>query len=283
VSKPLLLWVDCTAGLPDPELRVHCASVFEVVHAQGTAEAAIELARAKPGALVFDFDYPDQGGLRAMQVMKQAHPKLPILMITLEHSESLAVWAFRARVWNFLVKPVRPAELVENLNALANLGNRASPPRTAQMLSAVVPTELPVQPISREVARLQPALHFVSKHYHERISATAAARLCNLSRFDFSRKFRAAFGTTFRDYLLRVRIMEARRLLKEGRVSVTGAAYSVGFNDGSHFARMFKRFTGVLPSAYHANVAQIWAAVPTNDSAPQFGMRRRSTDQTLTA
>ena len=97
-----------------------------------------------------------------MQAIKQAHPRLPILMLTLEHSESLAVWAFRARVWNYLVKPVSPAELAENLNALANLGIRASPPRTAQLLRASVPSDLPVQPISANVARLQPALHYVA-------------------------------------------------------------------------------------------------------------------------
>ena len=39
-------------------------------------------------------------------------------------------------------------------------------------------------------------------------------------------------------------------MLTEGRVSITGIAYSVGFNDGSHFARLFRRLTGTLPSEY---------------------------------
>ena len=218
-----------------------------------------------------------------MQAIKQTYPRLPILMLTLEHSESLAVWAFRARAWNYLVKPVTPEELAENLKALANLGVRASAPRTAQLLRASVPSDLPVQSMSANVARLQPAVHYVAQHYHERISAIVAARTCGLTRFDFSRKFRAAFGTTFREYLLRVRIAEARRMLAEGRVSITGIAYSVGFNDGSHFARIFRRLTGALPSEYPAQQAQTDQHELPPASPAGTGMLRRASDHALCA
>lgn len=149
--------------MSNPELRIRCASIFEVVQAASVDQAAFELARLKPAALIFDFDYPDQNRLHAMQAIKQSHTRLPILMLTLEHSEALAVWAFRARVWNYLVKPVSPAEFSENLNALANIGGRASPPRVAQLLSAAVPSELPVQPLAPNEARLQRALHHVKR------------------------------------------------------------------------------------------------------------------------
>ena len=43
------------------------------------------------------------------------HPALPILMLTDTHSEELAVWAMRTRVWNYLVKPVPLRELKSNL------------------------------------------------------------------------------------------------------------------------------------------------------------------------
>jgi AraC-like DNA-binding protein len=277
VSKPLLLWIDCTVGLPDAAPRVRAATVFEVMHVRGTGAAAAELARGRPQALCFDFDYPDQDSLRAMQLIKQSHPRLPILMLTLEHTESLAIWAFRARVWNYLVKPILPVELTDNLRALANLGSRTSPPRLAQLPKAEMPSDLPAQSLAPDVARLQPALDYVARNYHGRVTASAAGLCCGLKRFDFSRKFHAAFGRTFRDYLLRVRIAEACRLLNEGRVSVTGAAYSVGFNDGSHFARMFKRFTGVLPSEYQGAVETPPASSAVADTA-YSGMRRRSSD-----
>jgi AraC-like DNA-binding protein len=250
VRKPRLLWFDCTTGVQDAELQVQCATIFEVAQALDVADAVATIEHAKPNVLCFDFDHPDQSRLSAMQVVKKTYPKLPILMLTLDHSEALAVWAFRARVWNYLVKPVPPAEFTENLEALARIGNRASPPRVAETLDSAVPQDLPVQPIDADVARLQPALHYVKQHYHEKVSATSAAAACGLSRYEFSRKFRAAYGLTFREYLLRARVVEARRLLLGGGMTVTEVAYAVGFNDGSHFADIFKRYTYVRPSEY---------------------------------
>lgn len=249
-SKPRLLWFDCTSGLHVHELRIQCARAFQVSRTSRLERASDEIERLLPAVLVFDFDHPDQSTLHLMHSLKKAYPRLPILMLTLDHSEALAIWAFRARVWNYLVKPVAPEEFAENIDALSRIGNRHAPARAISKLVAPIPCDLPAQPLDAEVARLQPALRYIQQHYYERVSANTAAAACGLSRFEFSRRFRAAFRTTFRDYLLRLRIMEARRLLTEGGRSVTDVAFAVGFNDGSHFAHLFKRYTQMLPSQY---------------------------------
>ena len=45
----------------------------------------------------------------------------------------------------------------------------------------------------------------------------------------------------FRDFVVRVRIQRAAELMRQPNVSVTEAAFGVGFNDLSYFARMFRR------------------------------------------
>lgn len=94
------------------------------------------------------------------------------------------------------------------------------------------------------------ATAFVSEHYHEKFAASLIATHCGLSRFQFSRCFHAVYGITFREYLLRYRIKAACHRLREGKLPVTEIAFAVGFHDGSYFARMFRRYTGVLPSQY---------------------------------
>lgn len=91
---------------------------------------------------------------------------------------------------------------------------------------------------------------WVDEHFHEKFPASAIAAHCGLSRFQFSRSFHAAFGITFREYLLRYRVRAACERLLQGDLPVTEIAYAVGFHDGSYFARMFRRYTGVLPSQY---------------------------------
>ncbi|MBM4216993.1 MAG: helix-turn-helix transcriptional regulator [Gammaproteobacteria bacterium] len=94
------------------------------------------------------------------------------------------------------------------------------------------------------------AVDFVRDHYREKCAANLVATHCGLSRFQFSRCFHAVYGITFREYLLRYRIIAACHRLQESKVPVTEIAFSVGFRDGSYFARMFRRYTGVLPSQY---------------------------------
>ncbi|HEV2963389.1 MAG TPA: AraC family transcriptional regulator, partial [Candidatus Angelobacter sp.] len=98
--------------------------------------------------------------------------------------------------------------------------------------------------------RVDPALSYVEANYAEKISMATAARLCHLSPFQFSRRFKMKNGLTFRDFVLRLRIERAAKLMKDSGVSVTEAAFGVGFNDLSHFARMFRRQMGVPPSLY---------------------------------
>jgi AraC-like DNA-binding protein len=228
-----------------------------------------DIENLMPSVLCFDFDHPDQHRLQALQDVKKSYPRLPILMLTLDHSESLAVWAFRARVWNYLVKPVPLAEFSDSLEALSEIAHRASPPRVAQPLDARVPQDLLVEPIDLRVARLQAALHYVKRCFGEKLLEAEVASLCDMTRFAFSRSFHATFGMTFREYVMRVRITEARRLLAEGGHSITEVAYATGFTDGSYFARMFRRYTGVLPSEYLGGTLGQRTAESTPEPLPQ--------------
>jgi len=110
--------------------------------------------------------------------------------------------------------------------------------------------------LTRSRAAVLTAPDFVAEHYPQKFPASAIARHCGLSRFQFSRSFHAMYGITFREYLLRYRIIEACKRLDQGGLPVTAVAEAVGFHDGSYFARMFRRYTGVLPSQYARSDAQ---------------------------
>ncbi|MGM0443446.1 MAG: helix-turn-helix domain-containing protein [Fibrobacterota bacterium] len=58
------------------------------------------------------------------------------------------------------------------------------------------------------------------------------------------------FAMTFRQYLNRIRIYEAKRLLRETDRQVTDIAYKVGYRNVSHFNRIFKEKEGLSPNKY---------------------------------
>lgn len=74
------------------------------------------------------------------------------------------------------------------------------------------------------------------------------ARNAGLSRRSFNQKFQIAYGESAIDYLRARRLDTARSLLIHQRLSVTEAAYRVGYTHPANFATAFRRRFGHSPS-----------------------------------
>lgn len=230
---------------------------FQVKDCGYTESIANELNSIKPDALFLDFDYPDRSGLRLLQELKQKYASLPVLMATIQHSEELAVWALRSGVLDYFAKPIAPEDLRRCQKRLMEIQQlkRRQKNRSASKIGHELPVEAaPVQ--STDMRAIEPALHYVSQHYQDKITRDNAAALCSMTPFQFTRRFREACGIPFRDYVVRHRIREACRLLENPTTSITNVAFAVGFNDVGYFCRMFKRYTGVTPTALREELSQ---------------------------
>ncbi len=98
--------------------------------------------------------------------------------------------------------------------------------------------------------RLSRAIETMHRDYARRLSARRLASEAGVSHSQFDRRFRRLFGTTPREYLLRVRVNAACRFLEDTDRTVTDIALAVGFYDHSHFSRTFRRLMGVSPKRY---------------------------------
>ena len=102
----------------------------------------------------------------------------------------------------------------------------------------------------RNQDRIKRAIAFMEKHYDEEISLLQIAQSAFLSPCHFCRLFKKQVGTTCSKYLSILRINKARELLREKELSVTEICFKVGFNDLTHFERVFKGLEGTTPSVY---------------------------------
>lgn len=70
-----------------------------------------------------------------------------------------------------------------------------------------------------------------------------------------SREFSKYFeDLTFGEYIRKLRIEKATQLMHSPKYALTEIAYLTGFSDQSHFARIFKKYTGKSPSAYRKSM-----------------------------
>jgi AraC family transcriptional regulator len=91
---------------------------------------------------------------------------------------------------------------------------------------------------------------YINEHLAERIPLATLARLVRLSPHYFCRSFKRSFGIPPRRYQIDGRIERAKLLLATRAVSVTEIALTVGFGNSNSFATVFRRATGLTPTAY---------------------------------
>ena len=80
-------------------------------------------------------------------------------------------------------------------------------------------------------------------------------RKSGMPRRSFDRRFRAATGYSPREYVQALRTEEAKQLLEATREPVDAVAQTVGYSDNRAFQRLFRRSTGLTPSAYRRRFA----------------------------
>ena len=93
------------------------------------------------------------------------------------------------------------------------------------------------------------ALAYVDSHYAERIVAAGLARRLGVCRTTLMTAFRAHTGTTLAQYVMRVRLRNAIKLLREG-MSQERVAERVGFGNGGGLIRAFRHCYGMTPRQY---------------------------------
>jgi AraC-like DNA-binding protein/mannose-6-phosphate isomerase-like protein (cupin superfamily) len=101
-----------------------------------------------------------------------------------------------------------------------------------------------------ELNRLTLALEYIQNHFSSGITLPQVARHVGLSESAFSRFFKGQTGNGFSEHVASLRIWAARRLIAEGRLSITDICFESGFGNISNFNRTFLRYTGLTPSKY---------------------------------
>lgn len=104
-----------------------------------------------------------------------------------------------------------------------------------------------LSPRTRRIAR-----DFLHENLSKSIDLNKLANYVGLSRFHFTREFKASFGVPPHKYLLNLRIQRACELLRETKLPITEIALDVGFSCSSDFSRAFKQIMNCSPREFRS-------------------------------
>jgi AraC-like DNA-binding protein len=97
--------------------------------------------------------------------------------------------------------------------------------------------------------RIVQAKLFIDANYQQNIDLNNICGEAYFSKFHFIRLFKQTYSKTPHQYLMQVRIEQARLLLNQG-IPAGRVCYAVGFDSVSSFSLLFKRLIGHPPSVY---------------------------------
>ena len=92
----------------------------------------------------------------------------------------------------------------------------------------------------------------MQENFGEPINTKLLAKMSGMSVSQFERRFRRAFGSSPHQYLLRLRVNAAARLLIETSQTIAAIAQDCGFHDHAHLCRHFGKIMNVTPSTFRS-------------------------------
>jgi AraC family transcriptional regulator len=99
-------------------------------------------------------------------------------------------------------------------------------------------------------AQLRRTIELVHERLGSDLSLDLMARVAGYSQFQFARLFKATIGMTPHQFVLRMRLERASRMLRERNRSLVDVALATGFFDQAHFTNVFRRAFGTTPAAF---------------------------------
>lgn len=97
---------------------------------------------------------------------------------------------------------------------------------------------------------VQEVLRYIDHHYMQDLSLSEVADMVRLNPNYFCEIFKREAGINFKEYLVTKRIEQAKLLLKSPSYKLNEVAEMVGYRDGKHFGKAFKKLVGITPGAY---------------------------------
>ena len=213
----------------------------EVVGTAGDASEGAELIRKlQPQILFTDIRMPGQDGLTMLAGLRSEYPDMQVTVLTGYRDFSYAQEAIRLGVTRFLLKPSKMDEINEALTVMV------------EKLSKHGQRDLETgEENSRAGSFLvNQAIGYMRQHSAEKLTLQEVADACYISQWHLSKLLNRFTEKSFYDILNGLRIEEAKRLLSDPRLKIADIGDLVGYADPAHFARIFKKTTGMSANEY---------------------------------
>ena len=109
----------------------------------------------------------------------------------------------------------------------------------------------------QDSSKLDIIYKYINNNFKDHISLDQIANVVNMTVPAFCRYFKKVTGKTFTKLVNEYRVVHATKLLSESTMSITDISFECGFNNFSHFNKLFKEITGKNASGYRKEMKDL--------------------------
>ncbi|GGD82915.1 DNA-binding response regulator [Paenibacillus nasutitermitis] len=208
-------------------------------------EALQKIRELKPDILLTDVVMPGMNGLELIQVIREeAHPVEIVVLSAFENFQYIKS-ALKYDAVDYLVKPFNQIELEQVMDKVVLQVKRD------KLIAEFIPEQtLAAGGRTREGRISQEIVKLIERRYMEKLSIQDIANEICLSINHMASVFKKETGDTVVDYLTKVRMMHAKRMLRDPSYKIYEIADGTGYADANYFAKVFKKYSGLSPKEY---------------------------------
>jgi transcriptional regulator GlxA family with amidase domain len=126
--------------------------------------------------------------------------------------------------------------------------------------------QLPYRPLTQRVSHADAIVkaceNLMAKHFRTREVVAQAVEAAGIPERTLKRRFKQATGSTLIEYVQRLRVEEAKRLLETTMRPADDIGAEVGYEEPAFFRKLFKRLSGLTPGEYR----RLFQPVPARHS-----------------
>jgi len=206
---------------------------------------AIKLAKQyRPDMIIMDLMISELDGLSAIAEIRRFLPHSCITILTAYSDFSYAQKAINLRVFEYLLKPVKPNAIKEVLGRMIQEAEKGPNP------NGDTPKALVLDYKEEQQYFIEESIKYINEHFKEKLTLEMVASKVFVNPKYFSHVFKKEMGVAFTDYINQLRMQYACRLLETTNYQAYRISYECGFSDPSYFNRVFCAKMNMTPKTY---------------------------------
>ncbi|PIB35239.1 hypothetical protein BFP72_07435 [Reichenbachiella sp. 5M10] len=243
--KPTVLLVEDNADMRQ-YIRSFMSEIYQIIEASDGIEALRCLDETIPDLIISDVMMPRMDGIElAMKVKGDDKLKnIPFITLTAKATESDKIETLRIGIDDYLIKPFNAQELAVRAANLINNGKE-------RMASNPIGSEEEVTPSFNDKLLSEMKEVVLDQLGNSAFIIDDLANALNMSVSSLKRVIKKASGLSPGKFIREIRLFQAKNLLQTKKyATVQEVVFAVGFENASHFSKLYFERFGKRPSEY---------------------------------